>query len=83
MEKQREGPWGGRVLDPAVTLRCCEALDKSPNCSGLGFFHKRREVDSRLHLNLLLVSDGFKNLIKAMSPSTPQEEHIPVHTQNT
>lgn len=46
------------MLDPAMTLRCCEALDKSPNCSGLGFLRKRREVDSRLYLNLLLASDA-------------------------
>lgn len=46
------------MLDPAMTLRCCEALDKSPNCSGLDFLRKRREVDSRLHLKLLRVSDA-------------------------
>lgn len=86
MAKGREDPrdW---VLDAGMTPRCCEALDKSPNRSGLSLFHKGRGVDSGLYLNLLPVTDGFENVVKSTSPSTPrentpfQEKYMLVHTQ--
>lgn len=43
-----------------------------PTAQASGSFIKGR-VAPGLHLNLLLVSDGFQALMKAMGPSTPRE----------
>lgn len=74
------------MLDTAVTLTCCDARDKASNCPGLSLLCKRRGVDTGLYLHLLLVLDGFENLMKVMGPSTlrentPQDIHRTFYAQ--
>lgn len=66
---------GQKYKDPwrLSARHSCDARDKASNCPGLSLLCKRRGVDTGLHLPLLLVSDGFENLMKAMGPSTLRE----------